>query len=57
MGRMQALAFVYDDSIVKALFDEAPKRYESRVSGYCRVIAEPRLRRGDGAEMAAIELV
>ncbi len=53
----QALAFVYDKDIVKSLFDEAPGRYQDRNGGYCRVITEARARRGDAAEMAAIELV
>ncbi len=56
---LQALAFVYDQSIVKALFDEAPTRpsFQDRKGGYCRVIAEPQARRGDAAPMAALELV
>ena len=54
---MQALSFVYDDAIVKSLFEEAPGRYQDRNGGYCRVIAEPQPRRGDSAPMAAIELV
>ncbi|CAL5228294.1 g11400 [Coccomyxa viridis] len=56
-ARRQALAFVYDQSIVKSLFDEAPNRYQDRTSGYCRVILEPQARKGDAAPMAAIELV
>ena len=55
--RVQALSFIYDQSIVKSLFDEAPARYRDRNGGYCRVIAEPQRRRGDSTEMAAIELV
>lgn len=57
MALLQALAFVYDQSIVKSLFDEAPNRYQDRTSGYCRVILEPQARKGDAAPMAAIELV
>jgi ribosomal protein L17 len=56
-ARRQAAAFVYDKDIVAALFAEAPARYADRASGYCRVVTEPRVRRGDAAEMAAIELV
>ncbi|MFZ8507369.1 L17 family ribosomal protein, partial [Staphylococcus aureus] len=51
---MQASSFIYDDSIVKSLFDEAPARYQDRIGGYCRVILEPQPRRGDSTEMAAI---
>ena len=54
---LQAAAFIYDKDIVKSLFDEAPSRYQDRNGGYCRVITEARARRGDSAEMAAIELV
>lgn len=54
---MQASSFIYDDSIVKSLFDEAPARYQDRIGGYCRVILEPQPRRGDSTEMAAIELL
>ena len=53
----QALSFIYDDAIVRSLFDEAPGRYADRAGGYCRVILEPQARRGDAAPMAAIELV
>lgn len=56
-ARRQAAAYVYDKEIVAALFAEAPSRYADRGSGYCRVVTEPRVRRGDAAEMAAIELV
>ena len=56
-ARRQALAFLYDADIVDALFAEAGERYGSRPGGYCRVVAEPRRRRGDAAELAAIELV
>lgn len=53
----QALAYIYDKDIVKSLFEQAPKRYGERNGGYCRVVTETRVRRGDSAEMAIIELV
>eukprot|EP00892_Ulva_mutabilis_P010793 jgi/Ulvmu1/8086/UM004_0325.1 len=56
-AKRQAFAFVYDKSIVYALFKEAPARYADRNGGYCRVIAQVERRRGDNAELATIELV
>lgn len=56
-ARRQALSFLYDDSLVINLFTQAPERYKERNGGYCRVKAEPFLRRGDATEMAVIELV
>lgn len=56
-ARRQALGFVYDKDLVASLFNEAPKRYETRAGGYTRVVTETMARRGDNAEMATIELV
>lgn len=56
-ARRQALGFVYDEAVVRALFEEAPSRYGERQGGYCRVIKEDRPRRGDCAPMSVIELV
>lgn len=58
---LQALAFIYDDELVKSLFEEVPNRASlmERNSGYCSVKTDednPR-RRGDGTEMAIIELL
>jgi len=55
--RPQMEAFVYDKELVASVFEEAPKRYADRNGGYCRVVRDPRRRRGDNAEMATIELV
>ncbi len=55
-ARRQVLAYVYDEDVVKKLFDEIGPKYQERNGGYTRVLkAGPR--RGDGAEMAIIELV
>lgn len=54
---LQALAYIYDKTIVTSLFAEVPQRYSDRPGGYTRITTEPRLRRGDAAEMATIELV
>ena len=55
--KLQALSYVYDKTIVTSLFNDVPQRYGERSGGYTRIITEPRLRRGDAAEMATIELV
>lgn len=54
--RRQALGYLYDKSLVKALFEQAPERYGSRNGGYTRILRTVP-RRGDHAEMAIIELV
>lgn len=55
-ARRRALGYMYDKSLVHALFANASDRYGSRKGGYTRVIRTVR-RRGDNAEMAIIELV
>ena len=54
--RRQALAFVYDGTVVRKLFSELAPRYEERPGGYTRLI---RLgpRKGDNAPMVKLELV
>jgi large subunit ribosomal protein L17 len=55
-ARRQALGFIYDKELVRALFESAPERYGERNGGYCRV-KRTGFRRGDNAEMGFIELV
>ncbi len=55
-ARRQALAFIYDEAVVRAVFDEIAPRYQDRQGGYTRVVKLGR-RRGDGARIARIELV
>lgn len=61
-ARRQAAAFLYNqaanenESVIQKLFDDIAKRYEDRQSGFTRVL-KLGPRRGDGAEMAIIELV
>ena len=55
-SRRQALAFVTKEDVVKKLFDEIAPKYAERNGGYTRVL-KTGPRRGDGAEMAIIELV
>ena len=55
-ARRQALAYITKDDVVKSLFDEIAPKYAERQGGYTRIYrVGPR--RGDGAEMAVIELV
>lgn len=55
-ARRQALAYIYDEEVVKKLFDEIAPKYTERHGGYTRVLrVGPR--RGDGAEIAILELV
>ena len=55
-ARRQALGYVYDKSLVHALFEAAPERYADRNGGYTRVLSDG-FRRGDNAAMATIELL
>ena len=55
-ARRQALAYIYDEEIVKKLFEVLGERYKERQGGYTRIIKAGN-RYGDNAPVAYIELV
>ena len=55
-NRRQALAYLYDESVVNKLFEEIAPKYEDRQGGYTRIL-KLGPRRGDGAEVVVLELV
>lgn len=55
-ARRQAARHINDQGVLFELFDSIGPRYAERPGGYTRVL-KTGFRRGDGAEMALIELV
>ncbi len=55
-ARRQAESFMRSHQVVGKLFQEAAERYQDRSGGYVRIIPT-RVRRGDAAPMAIVELV
>ncbi len=55
-ARRQALAYIYDESVVTKLFDEIAPNYADRNGGYTRIL-KLGPRRGDCAEVVFLELV
>ena len=55
-ARRQALAYIYDESVVSKLFEEIAPKYADRNGGYTRIL-KLGPRRGDCAEVVFLELV
>lgn len=55
-AKRQAAAYLYDSALVQTLFNEIAPKFENRNGGYTRVLKLGQ-RRGDGSELAILELV
>jgi large subunit ribosomal protein L17 len=55
-ARRQVARDIHDPSLVKKLFDTLGARYATRPGGYTRIL-KLGTRKGDGAEMAVVELL
>lgn len=55
-ARRQALAYIYDEEVVKKLFNSVGPKYTDRQGGYTRIVKVGH-RRGDAAPMVILELV
>ncbi|MFZ5597017.1 MAG: 50S ribosomal protein L17 [Bacillota bacterium] len=55
-ARRQALAYIYDEDVVRKLFDTVGPKYSDRQGGYTRIV-KVGFRRGDAAPMVIVELV
>jgi large subunit ribosomal protein L17 len=55
-ARQQALAYIWDEDVVRKLFNTLAPRYQNRTGGYTRLMRTG-FRRGDAAPMAILELV
>ena len=56
-ARRHVASLLNDKAAVQKLFDELGPRYADRPGGYTRVLKYAKVRRGDAAEMALLELV
>lgn len=55
-ARRQAMAYIFDESVVSKLFEEIAPKYADRQGGYTRIL-KLGPRQGDAAEVVFLELV
>ncbi|SFG95466.1 large subunit ribosomal protein L17 [Desulfotomaculum arcticum] len=55
-ARRQALEYIYEEKVVRKLFDNYGPKYADRQGGYTRIIRIG-YRRGDAAQLVLLELV
>lgn len=55
-ARRRALAYIYEEDVVRKLFDNIAPKYAGRQGGYTRIV-KAGCRRGDAAGMVILELV
>ena len=55
-ARRQAMAYIFDESVVNKLFEEIAPKYADRQGGYTRIL-KLGPRQGDNAEVVFLELV
>lgn len=55
-ARRHALAYIYEEDVVRKLFDSIAPKYADRAGGYTRIV-KVGYRRGDAAKAVILELV
>lgn len=55
-ARRQALEYIWEEDVVRKLFDTIGPRYKERQGGYTRIV-KAGYRQGDGSPMVYLELV
>ncbi len=56
-ARRRVLEDIHDKEVVRKLFDEIAPRMQDRPGGYTRILKLAERRKGDGTQLALIELV